>query len=264
MKKTLFAGLATGILMFGMATMTHAALIAHWAFDETSGPTAFDSVGGVNGTLVSGATFTGTGGIVGGAIQITNGYVDMGNNFASTSTFSVQAWVKTEAGDTSGMAPVTKHQSGIAQGYFLAINNVGDGWTQTNTAGFYSANGGGYMTAVGSPSVTDGAWHQLVGVYDNPTPRIYIDGNLAGTGLAGFSDNGAHFMVGGFFNASGVPTSFFHGFIDEVKIFNTALSGDEVKELYDSTVNPIPLPATMLLLGSGLVGLAGLRRKVKK
>jgi len=227
-------------------------LIAHWAFDETGGLTAFDGVGGVNGELVGGVTFTTTGGVIGGAIQITDGFVNMGNNFPASSAYSIQAWVKTDPGDTSGMVPVAKHWGGIRQGYFLAINDIRDGFTQTNTVGFYSANGP-YITAVGGPSVNDGLWHQLVGVYDNGATSIYVDGNLAGTGSAGYANNNADFMIGGLFDNYGNPVNAFHGFIDEVQVYDKVLSGVDVKTLYDNTLNQTPDGACSPASGQGFL-----------
>ncbi len=259
----LLVSLAIGVVILGVTETASASLVAHWGFDESAGTTAFNSVGGINGTLVGGASFTTTGGITGGAIQITSGYVDMGNNFASTPTFSVQAWVKTNPGDTSGMVPVAKHWAGIPQGYFLAINNIQDGYTQTNTEGFYSANGP-YQTAVGGPSVNDGLWHQLVGVYNNGATSIYVDGSLAGSGSAGYANNSADFIIGGLFDGNGTPGNAYHGLIDEVKVFDNSLSAIDVKALYNSTVNPIPIPAAAWLFGSGIiVSLAGTRFKRK-
>ncbi len=234
--------------MFGMATMTNAALIAHWGFDETDGTTAFDSVGGVNGTLFGGATFIPTGGVAGGAIQFTNGYVDMGNNFASIPTFSVQVWIKTDPGDTSPMTPVAKHKAGITEGYYLSINNVNDGYTRANIAGFRSMNHYSNATATGNPAVNDGLWHQLVGVYNRGTSSLYVDGNfVASTYSNGYSDNSADFIVGGLFDYGEAPGNAFHGLIDEVSVYNNALSGDDVKTFYDSTLNQVvPTPYTSL------------------
>ena len=224
------------------AITASASLVAHWRFDETGGTTAFDSVGGVNGTLVGGATFITTGGVAGGAIQFTNGYVNMGNNFASTPTFSVQAWIKTDPSDTSSMTPVAKHWAGIGQGYCLSVNNVYDGYTQNDLAGFRSIGvGHPSPTAVGGPAVNDGLWHQLVGVHNNGATSLYVDGNLVGSGGGGYSNNSADFMVGGLFNHYGTPGNAFHGLIDEVKIYNNALTENDVKALYSSTLNPVPI-----------------------
>ncbi len=262
MRTRLLATLATGMFVLCFTTAANAALIAHWGFDETGGSTAFDSVGSVDGALTGGVAFTTTNGILGGAIEITDGFVSMGNNFPSTSTFSIQAWAKTDPGDTTGMMVVSKHWSGIGQGYFLSVNNISDGYTQTNLAGFYSANGG-YVTAVGGPAVNDGLWHQLVGVYDNGVTSIYVDGSLAGTGSAGFADNTASFIVGGL-TVSGNPVNAYHGLIDEVSVYDNALSAGDVLALYNSAIQAVPEPSSLLLFGTGIAALAGIRLRRKK
>ena len=116
-------------------------------------------------------------------------------------------------------------------------------------------------TATGTPAVNDGLWHQLVGVYDRGTSSLYVDGKfVASTYNNGYSNNSADFMVGGLFDYYGTPVSCFQGFIDEVKIYNNALSGDDVKALYNS----VPIPGTVWLFCSALAGLAGTRLKRKK
>ena len=88
---------------FLMAPRSQASLVGFWNFDQTSGTTAFDSSGsGINGTLSpTGASFDPGAGIDGGGAvslsQASDGFVDMGNNYAfsGTQSFSLQVWVNT-------------------------------------------------------------------------------------------------------------------------------------------------------------------------
>ena len=268
MKNKIFPKLSVSMLLLGVTFAANASPIAHWGFDETSGSIAYDSVGAVNGQLLGGVTFTGVGGVVGGAVQFTDGYITMGNNFGPSSAFSIEAWVKITPGATYGMTPVSKHIPRVAQGYFLSINNIGDGYTRDDTVGFYSANGS-YQTAVGGPTVNDGLWHQLVGVYDNGITRIYRDGQLAGSGWAGYANNGAEFIVGGLLDGGSLGGNLTDGsLIDEVSVYGSALSGAEIQSIYNATISQnqnlsVPEPTSMVLLGLGLAGLAvgKMRRK---
>jgi len=248
-----------------VAGNANASLVANWSFNEISGTIAHDSVGGVNGTLQGGATFTGTGGSMGGgAVNIPmGGYVDMGNNFPATSSFTIEAWIKLASGETSGMVVASKHVSGVGQGYYLSINNVNDGYTSLNSEGFHSMPG---TTAVGNVVVNDGQWHELVGVYNNGTNNIFVDGNLAAsTQNNGYSDISADFMAGGTFR-NGLPTGAFQGLISDVQVYNNALSGADVSALYQSFVqtpisSPVPTPNVIWLFVAALPVFIGFNRR---
>jgi glycerophosphoryl diester phosphodiesterase len=92
-----------------------------------------------------------------------------------------------------------------------------------------------------------GQWLHIVGVYDGSTAKIYLNGNLMDThNITGTVKAGQVAMLG----RSGIANaSYFSGSIDNVQIFNTALSQPEVSELYKNVkVAPLdPKPSSVLL-----------------
>jgi len=222
-----------------LSSSVEAGLVAYYTFNETSGTIAHNSIGSVNGILQGGATFMPRAGIRGGAIKLdkaTGDFVDMGDHFGFTSgSFSIQAWVKLNAGDTDYSVPIAKHWGGIAAGYFLAINDVSDGCSAIGKAHFYV----GYpCSGVSSKPINDGLWHQLVGVYDSTKQMasIYVDGQFQSSSSGGniVGATAAPFLVGGLTGGSAVYT----GLIDEVRIYNNALSAATVQQLYYQIIPP--------------------------
>jgi len=94
---------------------------------------------------------------------------------------------------------------------------------------------------VGPNRIDDGAWHQLVGVYDGATTEsLYVDGQL------GASTNGATALVAGngndLFIGADPDLGFyqlFHGVVDEVCVLTNALSAAQVQQLFAAVDNPL-------------------------
>ena len=225
------------LTVFLAATEAGAAvLVAHWPFDEGGGPIAHDVAGAFPGTLAGGAAFV-AGGISGNAISLdrsTGSLVNMGAAFPGLASgdFSVVAWVKTTDTAADG-AILSKHESFSENGYFLALNQTGNGGAvgkATFVASEFVAQG-----ATSTTSVTDGAWHQIVGVYrEGGEESIYVDGSPAEASNASEAivANGAPFLVGGA-NQSGSPNARFTGLIDEVRVYSGALTDAEIDALFE-------------------------------
>jgi len=216
--------------------------LARWSFDETSGTTAHDSAGTYNGTLsAAGAEFV-TNGVAGGAIRLNrsaNGFVNMGNVLGLENTdFSLVAWVKMAAGDTANSLLLSKHAAYSRNGYSIIVNSTGTGVPNNKAAFIEGGSGLAAYTAEETPysttSVNDGSWHQIVAVYQvGGSKLIYVDGAPAEDSKpsVAFLQNTAVFLIGGA-DFDGVPTSVFDGLIDEVQIYNYALTGAEVDFLF--------------------------------
>ncbi len=253
-RNILQGALAALALTAAAVAPAQASLVAAWHFTETSGTTTAPSVGSVSGTLENGASFVAAG-IQGGAVSLSRGspggLVNFGPNLFPAGAFSVQVWVQTT--DTQSSIPLAFHTSTVVAGYLVGINNIGDGCgTPVGRASFYVAYP---CSGSGAALVNDGAWHQLVGVYDGSRTAIYVDGQLQSTSGGGNPLNtppaGTDFLLGGVMVGS-TPTNIYSGLVSDVLLFDNALSAGDVQALYASAV---PEPAVAVLFGAGLLAL---------
>jgi hypothetical protein len=257
-RKISLAAVAALSLALGWAAPAQATLVAAYHFNETAGTSTAPSVGSVSGTLLNGASFVAAG-IQGGAVSLSRGspggLVSFGPNLFPAGAFSVQVWVQTT--DTQSSIPIAFHTSTVVAGYLVGINNINDGCgTPTGRASFYVA----YPCSGSGPVVVnDGAWHQLVGVYDGNRTAIYVDGQLQSMSGGGNPLNtppaGTSFLLGGVMVGS-TPTNIYSGLLSDVLLFDNALSAGDVLTLYTSAV---PEPAAAALWSAGLLALLGVR-----
>ncbi|HEY4330691.1 MAG TPA: LamG-like jellyroll fold domain-containing protein [Phycisphaerae bacterium] len=267
--RTARLGLISGIVLASLSLpAAHAALVAHWAFDESPGATvAQDSVGGINGTLVNNAAFV-AGGISGDAVQFssaTNDYITMGNHFGFTSgSFTVVAWIKTTS--TNFEVEVSKHHSNSPDGYYLATNHdPAFNYGALNKSWFYDSTSASGV-AISTKTINDGAWHQVVGVYTaGSTISHYVDGvfqssNTATTIVA----NDAPFMIGGYLlNATSSPTGQYNGLVDDVQLYDTALTQSQISQLFQTPGSVVPEPASLALFALPVLAILTRRRSLR-
>lgn len=220
------------LTMTGRATKRNEnGLVAYWHLDEGTSTLINDASGsGNNGTLNVGAlgsqtTFVqawsnGTSGRAGGALNFdgTDDYV-LGTNAASVklNTGTVTAWIKTSNAGTSYRGIVVKQS---AYGMFL----------KDNVFMIYDWGGGDRTTGI---NLADGVWHQVgmvfnIGVAGGTT--LYVDGAVVTTTtISSAAQTVAVVLAAG---TAGVSQNF-AGLIDEVRIYNRALSASEILSQYN-------------------------------
>ena len=164
--------------------------------------------------------------------------VDTGYNFGTDSSYSVSVWAKTS-------------RTNYRQSIFGVIDSAGSGSTAQVEFGIYSnnnfefwiANGttGWTNNSVSASSYLDGNWHHYVLVVDGTSVKLYADGNifpianLTSTVSAGTasSDNLVIGRFGDYPNQqTGSNLVYWDGGIDQVRIFNKALSSFEAITVY--------------------------------
>ncbi len=202
-------------------------LIALWKFDDGSGTSAADSsAGGNTGQLVSGPVWT-TGKLGGGLAFPGASRVDV-NSLTSSfpSTFSISLWSNQLPLDAWRFF-ITKELWNSSQGWLLGSEGGGV-W------GLYKGGGGGLTT--GDNIWSDSNWHYVVAAYDGSAAYLYADGSLIASSTLSISASTLNVTMG--IRHSNDGTSFtdggFEGTLDDVRIYNYALSPAEVKAIYNS------------------------------
>jgi large repetitive protein len=252
-----------------MVPAAQAGLIGHWTFDEASSGTgtgtALDSSGNhYDGTIVGGAVYA-TGHVGAGALWfdgVGNGvpggqHVDVAYNSAlalAGTSYTAAWWQKRE---TNG--------AWTAEGVIGTNNDIETlGWgayNYTNPSRGYNdgainlVHGSGAAHSVtpniASLAVTDPpSWKHVALVYDKvaSTRTLYVGGNVAYSDsiTAAVADSGLDLQIG--WNGS-----YFKGAIDDVQIYNQALTAGEVGIVKNG--GTVPEPGTLMLCVCGMIGL---------
>lgn len=217
-------------------------LVSYWRLEEPGGPVANDSQGGQHGTYgASGVTFGQD-----GAIQPKDptdksakfdgaaGHVEVGFDGAlNPDSFSLEAWANPEGPVTGEQRVVlsSRHEEGdVRRGFELLINPAGD-WVARVGSGVAGEDWQTVSTDVGTSDALGGGWRHLVVTYDGTanTLRLYVNSALTESpGAVTHSKNASKPLRIGAGLTEAAAGNFFTGRIDEVAVYNLALSKEHV------------------------------------
>jgi len=168
----------------------------------------------------------------------TSSYISVADNPAlrlNGTDFTFNAWVKMDSAYNSsyGSQIMTKRYSGANNGWTWSVT----GQTSSTIGVLSYGPGGGSTNAFGSKTVSLNKWHMVTSVYSASTQQlsIYIDGLLDSVARGIVTPNAA--VTAGLYigrDNPAVPSDgyFFHGSMDEIRIYNKALSPAVVAQLY--------------------------------
>jgi RHS repeat-associated protein len=208
-------------------------LIAYWKFDENSGTTTADSSGnGHTGTLTNGPIWTT--GQTSAALSFdgtndqvaNNGIADVTNNFTLSFWAQPTATHEIDGESTSGFSGT----SGQRYAFWPAWYNNGHAGVGvsvgTNGVSVYE-HSDNYLPATLVYSGSLSGWTHITIVYENKQPKLYLNGTLVRTGLT----SPMSFVNINPFKIGGEVYGYYGGKLDEVRVYNRALSASEVATL---------------------------------
>jgi gliding motility-associated-like protein/uncharacterized delta-60 repeat protein len=218
-----------------------AGIVGHYPLDNN----AYDISGnGFNG-FVSGAQLTTDRfGQANKAYEFngTSNFIRVNHNASfNTLPLTVSCWFNARQQIAPQGALVGKYSAGSGNGWQITMNETGplndhfDPWYFRSWSD--RVLGGGFQ----SGPITDSTWHHVAVVFDSTQGKLYMDGSLIATktweGSPGPCTTGIPIYFG--YYPSSTNNLFFRGKIDDVRIYNTALSTDDVRYAMNSNTSTL-------------------------
>ena len=202
-------------------------LVGHWTFDGKDMPQGQvnDISGqGNNGSMYNMSTSTSyVPGKLGQGLNFdgVNDHVRAVHILGAINTVTMSAWVKNNNATIAGSQSIVFRGTALTFELFVSGNDDLQSWIENSVAWHGAAN---------SAAFTDwDQWHHVVAVYDGSNVRLYRDGSqvaISGSETGNLPSSTRTIIT------QGSSSAYWQGLIDDVRIYNRALSASEVKQLY--------------------------------
>ena len=212
-------------------------LVAYFPLDGNG----TDLVSGANGTIYGATPAENRWGDSSKAYSFdgTDDYIEVPfQSTYSTDAFSFSLWVKPTATSSQHTSPLTFRAS--TRGHILYK-------TPQNNWGAWVGTGGSWAENV-LGQIEVGNWQFIASTYASGSYKGYLDGDLVATISPSFSKNTSSPLRIGAGKTEGSPDFFFAGVVDEVRLYNRALSAAEVQQLQVVDHKEVP-PSNLRTLG---------------
>ena len=233
-------------------TLPISGLVGWWKFDEGSGTVAHDSSENGNNGEIHGATFAA--GVSGSGLEFDgeNDYVDLGNDASLYATsMTLVEWFKFTVSPTDYWMTINDYNASNGDwGMNITVHENGGVGGHIGAGSNNHFLGALYSDPPTGRGLNDGEWHLVVSTYSDASKviKLYVDANLVAennrirdfTAADSLTHNpslckwyiGVHSQ---YFVYPAIGSHYYRGLIDEVRIYNRALTQEEVTAIYDQT-----------------------------
>ena len=217
--------MALAVAFSAPAAAQSAGLVAAYSFDEGAGTTATDNSGtGNNGTLINGATWSTTAKFGAAAsFDGTNDRIDVAdsNSLDLTSGMTLEAWVRPTANSSYRTVLLKEVTGELAYALYAADSDHGgrsSGWNRIGNVSRF---------ADGTSALPLNAYSHVAVTYNGSSLVFYVNGVATrSTAVTGnIQTSTMPLRIGG----NTIWGEYFQGQIDEVRVYNRALSQNEIQ-----------------------------------
>jgi len=159
-----------------------------------------------------------------------NDYIETSSNFTITDPLTITAWINKKT-NVAWSSILIRYAGASVDCFALGLDPESSGakimyeWNNTS--------GNGWTNRVASnTSIPTGEWAHVAAVTDGSNVSLYLNGQYDGGGAVGAVCGSGPLQVG--INAAGT-VEYFDGMIDDVRLYNKALTAAEVLQLYNAT-----------------------------
>jgi len=238
------------------AEIVTSGLTNRWKIDQGSGTTALDSVGTADGQFVNSPTWTtDTPGIYHPPYALDfeaddSDYLHCQNDSVPTSSAgTIDTWFEIESWPDNRMTLFAKGPTAHWRNIYLGVigNATADEMLLVLANGTSSTT-----TGLSTGPISLDTWYHMAGTWDGTNEYVYLNGVQVDSGSYGITPpNTLGYKVDIGYGQYG--PRHFDGIIDEIRIYNRALTPEEVFQNYATVA--VPEPASLVLIGAALCGL---------
>ena len=246
----------TSLFLSLFSVSTFATLISEYTFNGNANDS---QSAGNHGTVIGASLTSDRNGIVNSAYSFDgiNDYIQIADSpsLNITGDMTIEAWINTANTDAfqnmiifSNMEEISPHN-----GYMLSV----DWWPDDPTVKqirFMS----GDMSLWSNAAVNIGEWIHVAATLSGTSASIYLNGILDNTGIVGVPTSFSADQFIGQSTTPGNPAYHYDGLLDDIRIYNHALSQAEIQQHATFSVSE---PVSLVMLGIDLFGLGFNRRK---
>ncbi len=227
--------------------VTDPSLLAWWTLDEGTGGNVLDWSGhGHHGTLAGDTTWVDGYDLTAVQFDGRGDSVDFGTpaDLYQPSTYTYTAWFKPGKDIRQNSGPQYLLCIGSRTDLVFGVED-GVGVDGDLSLHYYDTEPGFHAIGVGKTSWAADEWHMVAGTKDATGHKIYLDGELKNSDFNTNDDNLATTRIISLGARAWTGHQYFNGAIDDVRIYNKALTEDEILQVMqgNTLVAGSPVPA---------------------